>query len=150
MKSAVIAVLLVFGLDLYPHLVDVCPPPAEPCPEISYQSSVQNPGFDSVSGAWTWFNDPRAVWIDGKTYFAAIDGRGHIKVAEYDNANNTTFITDLGFFESDDHDNAAIRLTRDKNIEIYYSRHVTGEYYRQRSVRPEDITAFCQPGRKSS
>ncbi len=102
-------------------------------------------GYDSTAGAWTWFNDPRAIRDNQYTYFAAVDGSGRLKVVQYNHVMDSTVVADLGFFQQDDHDNPALRLTRDGHIEVYYAKHGAPDYFRQRSCKAGDITAWQKP-----
>ena len=102
-------------------------------------------GYDSTAGAWTWFNDPRAIRDGHNICFAAVDGSGRLKVVQYDHVKDSTVVADLGFFQQDDHVNPALRLTRDGHIEVYYSKHGAPDYFRQRSCKAGDITAWQEP-----
>jgi hypothetical protein len=101
-------------------------------------------GYEPVDGAWTWFNDPRAVCFRQHIYIAAVDSRGRLKVVQYDPATDSTVVADLGFFQQDDHVNPALRITRDGHVEVYYAKHGAADYFRQRSCRAGDITAWCR------
>jgi hypothetical protein len=105
-------------------------------------SLIKFKGYDSTAGVWTWFNEPRAVYHNNNTYFAAVDNKGNLKVVQYENAMDSTRLITLGFFQIDDHVNPALRLTKENKIEVYYSKHGGADYFRQRSNKAEDITSW--------
>src|SRR5437660_1591325 len=37
-------------------------------------------GDQMIPGAWTWFNDPRAIAIDGTVYAGAVSASGDVQV----------------------------------------------------------------------
>jgi hypothetical protein len=62
-----------------------------------------------VSGAWSWFGDPRAVYHEGahrRTYVGWVDRNGHIQVASYDHDTRVRVLATLkANFQIDDHAN---------------------------------------------
>ena len=56
-----------------------------------------------IPGAWTWFNDPRAIAIDGTVYAGAISASGDVQVGASSRA-----VALHAALETDDHDNPAL------------------------------------------
>lgn len=86
------------------------------------------------NGGWVWFNQPNAIYDDGRTYFSYIDGAGHPEVAYYDHATESVSTpVDLypaGVFEVDDHDDPALlRRSSDGHILAYFSIHFGDDQY---------------------
>src|SRR5205085_910035 len=60
-------------------------------------------------GAWTWFNDPRAIFHDGQILTGWVNRRGDIQFASHDLASGRTTVLMLHpAFQADDHDNPAL------------------------------------------
>src|SRR5438552_6005126 len=76
-------------------------------------------------GAWTWFNDPRAI-IDGNSLLTGwVTLSGHIMAGRFDLVTHTTTTADLygQFFQSDDHDNPAFLKNPDGIYTPSFSPH---------------------------
>jgi len=95
-------------------------------------------------GVWTWFNDPRGLCYNGKTYLGWITSEGKIVVYQYNHltGEENSFILNSNF-EIDDHNNPAFTILEDGKIMAIYSRHylTRGSYYRI-TENPEDITSW--------
>jgi len=102
-------------------------------------------------GAWTWFQEPRAVGPNhdnvttNKTFVGWINNEnGDIVAGSYDHDTDAvTTNTVASGFERDDHDNPTILVRSDGTIWVTYSEHgdPTGVRYHV-SDSPEDITSF--------
>ncbi len=96
------------------------------------------------SGAWCWFQDPRAMYYEGKhrrTYVGWITLAGDVQVASIDADTGETLTSTLrGKLQADDHDNPVIHITPDGHLTVFYSKHGPGDgiFYR-RSAEPESI-----------
>lgn len=84
------------------------------------------------TGAWCWFADPRAIrhvnnvlGID-YTYIGAIDYKGQIKVAQYNNITKAEYTKTIAEgFERDDHDNPTFTTLPDGRVIVFYMKHDT-------------------------
>src|SRR5262245_21463026 len=78
----------------------------------------------TADGAWTWFNDPRAIYINNNIYTGWVDSTGHIIFAGHNLASHVTTTATLyngNFFQSDDHDNPAFLLNSPTSLTAFYS-----------------------------
>lgn len=92
-----------------------------------------------IPGAWTWFNDPRAIAIGRTVYAGAVSANGDLLVG----AASRAFALHTAF-ETDDHDNPALlRRRSDGRVLACYTRHgVDDNYYQRISINPDDLSAF--------
>ncbi len=98
----------------------------------------------TTNGAWTWFNDPRAIY-DARTnrvYTGWISNTGTIQFAAHELKSGKTTVLDLKTgFEADDHNNPAFLLHDDGTITAFYTAHRT-EYPERavlwRTMTPKD------------
>src|SRR5690349_16136825 len=82
-------------------------------------------------GAWTWFNDPRALFHHGKLYFGYVRaGDGKTAMSVFDLVTGkTTNLWSSGFSELDDHNNPGLLARSDGKLLAVYARHNTDQYY---------------------
>jgi len=76
-------------------------------------------------GAWTWFNDPRAI-VDGNSLLSGwVTLDGHIMAGRFDLTTHATTTVDLygQFFQSDDHDNPAFLKNPDGTFTAFFAPH---------------------------
>src|SRR5262245_26207976 len=77
-----------------------------------------------AQGAWCWFADPRAVVTPGGTFVGLIDEAGAVRVVTLDQtgavAHVATLHTQLGV---DDHNNPALLVRADGQLQVFYSAH---------------------------
>src|SRR5436309_1081013 len=84
-------------------------------------------------GAWTWFNDPRAVCDRGRLFTGWVNRARDVQVACHELASQRTQILTLhAAFQADDHVNPAILNNRDGSLTAFYTKH-GGERVWQRS-----------------
>lgn len=100
-------------------------------------------------GGWTWFNDPRAIYSGGKTFFGYISGDGHVRAAQYVHSTATVStpaeLYPPGVFEVDDHDNPALlRRASDGKLLAGFTTHVNDPYINI-STNADDATAWAGP-----
>jgi len=98
----------------------------------------------SNDGAWCWFQDPRALYYNGVTYFGYVDTSGNIKISAFNHATRliTTFTLHAAL-EVDDHDAPSILIRdSDKRLMVWYSKHNGTAEYLRISTNPEDITSW--------
>jgi autotransporter-associated beta strand protein len=82
-------------------------------------------------GAWTWYNDPRALFHNGKLYFGSVraaDSKTVLSVFDL----STGAKTDLwasGFTQLDDHNNPGLLVKQDHTMLAIYSRHISDQFF---------------------
>lgn len=97
-------------------------------------------------GIWTWFNEPRAVFVNGNMYVGWVNSLGDIGISKV-SLNSSTITVDSfvlhAALEVDDHDNPGIALLPDGRIMALYQVHndLSGIRYRI-STSPLDISAW--------
>jgi hypothetical protein len=91
-------------------------------------------------GAWTWYNDDRALFHNGKLYFGfvrASDGKS--TVSSFDlTTGRTTNLWNSGFTQLDDHNNPALLVKQDGRLLSAYSRHLSDQYFSYRTSNSSD------------
>jgi hypothetical protein len=92
-------------------------------------------------GAWTWFNDPRAIYHDGQILTGWVNRRGDIQFASHDlTTHETTALTLHPAFQADDHDNPALLKNPDDTVTAFFARHGGPEVYAADLTRRRDGT----------
>ena len=104
------------------------------------------------SGAWSWFADPRAVWLDGKAFVGWIDRRGEVQVASYNVRTGrrevATIKRGLG---RDDHNDPALLVRRDGRLTAFFSPHsgyilpppgIPSRLYSRTTLRPGGVASW--------
>lgn len=78
-------------------------------------------------GAWCWFSDPRAVYLDygkGKVLTGWVSSKGNVEACVYDLDSDSIFISQLYMdLQQDDHNNPAFVLLPDGSPVAMYTRH---------------------------
>lgn len=98
----------------------------------------------SPSGAFCWFQDPRAIYVEGKfrrTYVGWISSQGKLEVGYYDHDTNeigSKIIKE--FLDVDDHNVSSFLVLPDLRLMIFYARHNKENLYARQTLKPEDIT----------
>jgi hypothetical protein len=102
-------------------------------------------------GGWCWFEDERAIVVDGKLFAASVamghrDGtrRGNIEVLSLDlkTGARTRFPLHVGL-EADDHDSPALLALPDRRLLAMYGKHgPENRIYWRISERPADARAW--------
>lgn len=98
----------------------------------------------SSSGAFCWFQDPRAVFVKGqynRTYAGWISDKGKLEVGYYDHDNGeirTSVIKE--FWDIDDHNAPSFLVLPDLRLMIFYARHNKENLYARQTSKPENIT----------
>lgn len=102
--------------------------------------------FITNDGAWCWFSDPRAIYVDNKIIGGFVDKQGSIWAFSYDPA--TQARQQYRLFEKldyDDHANPSVMALPDKRIAIFFSAHggtKDSPIYYAISKNPADITSW--------
>jgi hypothetical protein len=86
-------------------------------------------------GAWTWYNDPRALYHNGKLYFGYVragDGKTALSVFDL-TTGKTTNLWNSGFTQLDDHNNPGLLAKQDGRLLAVYARHISDQYFSYRT-----------------
>lgn len=100
----------------------------------------------TTDGAWSWFSEPRAVQLKGRTYAGWVSSKGDIVVGAVDHTTRrlqTTVV--MTNFQVDDHNNPAILVRPDSRITLFWTQHAGGSLWYRTSLRPNDISAWGPP-----
>lgn len=92
-------------------------------------------------GAWTWYNDPRALFHHGKLYFGYVQsGTSKSGLSVFDPQTGATSNLWLsGFTQLDDHNNPGLLVKQDGKMLAIFSRHISDQYFsyrRSQSTNP--------------
>src|SRR6266567_6769052 len=85
-------------------------------------------------GAWTWYNDPRALFYNGNFYFGYVrnaDGRSVLSAFNPTNGAKTDLFTSSRT-EIDDHDVSGLLVKQDGTMLAVYARHGTDQFFAYR------------------
>lgn len=94
-------------------------------------------------GAWCWFQDPRAVSYNNKTYVGAVTTTGNIVLLQYNNRTGASTSSTLHTgFSADDHASPSIFIKTDGRIMVFYSAHNGADMFYRTSTNPEDISSW--------
>ncbi len=98
------------------------------------------PGVVEVApdGAWTWFNDERAIFHNGFLYSGYVRSDGYAGVTRYDPATGAAIHMQLGTTASkefDDHNNPSLTVLPDGRLLAVYSRHSTDYHFFHRTSK---------------
>ena len=106
------------------------------------------------TAGWCWFQDPRAVYYNGKTYYGYVDNgtppsltRASLWVGCYDHATKTLAkpVCIQSAWEHDDHDAPALHILPDGRIMAFYAQSPIKPSPKMRcriSTNPEDISSW--------
>lgn len=102
--------------------------------------------FITNDGAWCWFSDPRAIYVNDKMFGGFVDKEGSIWAFCYDPATQHRQQYKLSDrFNYDDHANPSIMELPDKRLVVYFSAHggtVNSPIYYAVSKHPADISSW--------
>jgi hypothetical protein len=96
-------------------------------------------------GAWSWFGDPRAVYVDGQyrqVFVGWLDWSGRVTVGAYDPQFALKRTKAVGYLFHDDHGAPSIFVEPDRRLTVFWSAHNGSAMYYRSTLRPEDITAW--------
>jgi hypothetical protein len=87
-------------------------------------------------GAWTWYNDPRALFHQGQLYFGYVRGSdGKTALSRFDPTTGQTMdLWASGFNERDDHNNPGLLAKQDGNLLALYAQHNTDRIFAYRTA----------------
>ena len=86
-------------------------------------------------GAWTWYNDSRAIFHNGQLYFGyvrAADSKSVLSVFNLQSG-QVTNLWSSGFTQLDDHNNPGLLAKQDGSLLAVYSRHISDQFYSYRT-----------------
>lgn len=123
----------------------------------SARAQARQAGYSRIviwsPGAWSWFADPRAVWITGRydeTFVGWIDWSGNVMVGAYDPRFGVVRARAIGRLFHDDHGSPALFAEPDKRLTVFWAAHNGSAMYYRSTLRPEDISAWGPIGRVPS
>lgn len=103
----------------------------------------------SSDGAWTWYNDPRAVFHNGILYFGCVrtaDGRTVLNAFD-PQTGQSTHLWASALTQKDDHNNPGLLVKEDGTLLALHARHGSDQFFSYRlstgtnPVSPADWTA---------
>lgn len=102
--------------------------------------------FITNDGAWCWFSDPRAIYVDNKMIGGFVDKQGSIWAFSYDPSTQEKQQFKMkDKFDYDDHANPSVMALPDKRIAFFFSAHggtKDSPIYYAISKRPADISEW--------
>ncbi len=87
-------------------------------------------------GAWTWFNDERAIFHQGSLFAGYVKGDGQYGITRYDPDTNTSYdmiISTSASRQQDDHNNPSITVLPDGKLLALYTKHIAEPRFYQRT-----------------
>ncbi|RYD23895.1 MAG: hypothetical protein EOP88_02355 [Verrucomicrobiaceae bacterium] len=87
-------------------------------------------------GAWTWFNDERAIVHRGSLFSGYVKRSGQYGITRHDPAtgeNHHMIVSTATSQQQDDHNNPSITPLPDGRLTILYSKHIAGSRFFQRT-----------------
>lgn len=87
-----------------------------------------------TDGAWTWYNDPRALLHNGKLYFGYVRlNDNKTMLSTFDLATRVTDLFPSGFSQADDHNNPGLLSKQDGKLLAIYARHNSDQFFSYRT-----------------
>ena len=97
-------------------------------------------------GAWSWFGDPRAVYVAGQydeIFVGWISWTGDITIGAYDPQYGVLTTSVIGHaFTTITHSSPSILVEPDQRLTVFWSAHNGKKMYYRSTLRPEDISAW--------
>ncbi|MEM9887135.1 MAG: BNR-4 repeat-containing protein [Bacteroidota bacterium] len=95
------------------------------------QSHAQSKvGTLTNDGAWCWFSDPRAIYLDGQVITAWVKSEGTVEAARFGLSDQNVETDELYFrLERDDHNNPAFVATAAGKVLAMYTRHTRKDLF---------------------
>lgn len=91
-------------------------------------------------GAWTWFNDERAIMHQGSLFSGYVKANGQYGVSRYDPATGKHYdmiVSTTTSQQQDDHNNPSFTVLPDGKLMILYSKHGSeSRFYQRTSLVP--------------
>lgn len=115
-------------------------------PEVPATESTSTPFFFAEDGAWCWFQDPRAVYVDGertRTYAGWMTSTGQLKIGAFDHRSRALeHVTLKENWDVDDHNAGTFLVLPDNRLAVFYARHNREGLFLRVSTHPEDISSW--------
>jgi hypothetical protein len=96
-------------------------------------------------GAWSWFGDPRAVYVQGTqdvTFVGWIDWSGDITIGAYDPEFGIMRTAIVGHEYHDDHSAPSILVEPNDYLTVFWSGHNGRQLDYRTTLQPEDIASW--------
>ncbi|WP_308989976.1 BNR-4 repeat-containing protein [Roseibacillus persicicus] len=97
------------------------------------------------NGAWTWFNDERAIMHQGSLFAGYVKGDGRYGITRYNpetHQSDEVIISTAASRQQDDHNNPSLTVLPDGKLLAVYSKHIAGsQYYTRTSLVSLPTTA---------
>jgi hypothetical protein len=109
------------------------------------------PNDDSVveiapSGAWCWFQDPRAIYVSHhrkRTYTGWVTKDGKLQIGAYDHVTGQIEVATIKEkWEIDDHNSNSFLVLPDHRLMIFYAKHNGTKLSCRTTSHPEDISQW--------
>lgn len=87
-------------------------------------------------GAWTWFNDERAIFHEGALFLGYVKKNGQYGITRYSldaNVVEHTVISTANSQQQDDHNNPSITVLPSGKLLVMYAKHLGGAQFYQRT-----------------
>ncbi len=88
----------------------------------------------ATDGAWTWYNDPRAVFHNGALYFGYVrnsDGKSALSSLQLQTGKRTE-LWSSALAQKDDHNNPALLVKQDGHLLAIHARHGSDPFFSYR------------------
>ncbi len=119
-----------------PAVVAKPAPAVRPAPQTPSAALPAGAVRIAPDGAWTWFNDERAIVHQGSIYSGYVLADGRYGVTRYDFADGKSshmVISTDASRQQDDHNNPSLTVLPDGRILALYSKHIAGNQFYQRT-----------------
>lgn len=97
----------------------------------------------TTDGAWCWFQDPRAVYLNNQLFAGWMTHDGKLIIGSYDpqSGDKKTFVLEESW-DVDDHNTLSILTLPDNRLMVFYARHNKVGLYCRTTLNPADITQW--------
>jgi hypothetical protein len=117
---------------------------SDPLDKFSIPALPGNSLLMTANGAWTWFNDERAIFHQGSLFIGYVRNNGQYGVTRYNPATNESsdmIISTATSQQQDDHNNPSITVLPDGKLMALYAKHLGGsQFYQRTSLVPLPTT----------
>lgn len=100
----------------------------------------------SQDGAWCWFQDPRAVYVEGehrRTYAGWITSEGALEVGWFDHDTRKIHrVVIRENWDADDHNTCSFLILPNHRLMLFYAQHCKTGLYCRVSKKPESIDSW--------
>ncbi|MDB6124200.1 MAG: hypothetical protein JWQ71_3193 [Pedosphaera sp.] len=118
------------------------------CALADFTSAQTNFATLTPDGAWTWYNDPRALYHNGILYFGYVRSDGKTALNSFNPTNGaSTLLWTSSWSEKDDHNNPGLLRMENGKLLAIYAHHSSTTYFNYRTslstnpVAPGDWSA---------